>query len=113
MDSRFRGPVHTEIGTAANVNDVTQADALLHGAEDIAIADAGYQGAGHRAEGLARNREQAGAGRNPVNWQVAMKLGKRRNLDPGRPLHAALQALEKAKARLRARVEHPFRVLKR
>ena len=107
------GLVHTVIGTAANVNDVTQADALLHGAEDIAFADAGYQGVARRSEGLVRNRKRARAGRKPVNWQVAMKMGKRRNLAPGRPLHAALQALETVKARIRARVEHPFRVLKR
>jgi IS5 family transposase len=31
------GLVHTVIGTAANVNDVTQAGALLHGQEDCRL----------------------------------------------------------------------------
>jgi IS5 family transposase len=39
------GLVHTVIGTAASVNDVTQGHALLHGEEAIVFAEAGYQGA--------------------------------------------------------------------
>ena len=38
------GLVHTVIGTAGNVADVTQAHALLHGDETAALGDAGYQG---------------------------------------------------------------------
>src|SRR3546814_15756506 len=44
------GLVHTVVGTAANVNDVTQASALVHGAETDVFADAGYQGVAKRAE---------------------------------------------------------------
>ncbi len=44
------GLVHTVVGTAANVNDVTQAGALLHGQETRAFADAGYTGADKRPE---------------------------------------------------------------
>ena len=44
------GLVHTVIGTAANVNDVTQGHALLHGEETVVFADAGYQGAHKRPE---------------------------------------------------------------
>jgi IS5 family transposase len=35
------GLVHTVVGTAANVSDVTQAGALLHGDETTAHGDAG------------------------------------------------------------------------
>ena len=38
------GLVHTVIGTAANVHDITQAQALLHGGETDVFGDAGYQG---------------------------------------------------------------------
>ncbi len=38
------GLVHTVIGTSANVNDVTQAGALMHGQEHDAFGDAGYRG---------------------------------------------------------------------
>lgn len=46
------GLVHTLIGTAGNVADVTQAGALLHGDETAALAlgDAGYQGVEKRPE---------------------------------------------------------------
>lgn len=47
------GPVHTLSGTAANVHDITQAQALLHGDETDAFGDAGYQGIEKREE----NRE--------------------------------------------------------
>ena len=36
------GLVHTVIGTAANVNDVTQGHSLLHGEEEVVFGDAGY-----------------------------------------------------------------------
>ena len=50
------GLVHTVIGTAANVNDVTQGHGLLHGGEDIVFADAGYQGAMNpKFDSYARN----------------------------------------------------------
>lgn len=38
------GLVHTVVGTSANVIDVTQAHALVHGAEAGVFADGGYQG---------------------------------------------------------------------
>ena len=40
------GLVHTVRGTSGNVNDVVEANALLHGQETGAFADAGYQGVG-------------------------------------------------------------------
>src|SRR3954453_6204436 len=36
------GLVHSVIGTAANVSDITQAGALLHGRETVAFGDSGY-----------------------------------------------------------------------
>ena len=42
------GLVHSVVGTAANVNDVTQAHALVHGQETDVFADAGYQGVDKR-----------------------------------------------------------------
>jgi IS5 family transposase len=84
------GLVHTVIGTAANVNDVTQGHGLLHGDEKIVFADAGYQGASKRPEATG------------VPWQVAMRPGKRRALDKA----------EAMKASVRSKVEHPFRVIK-
>jgi transposase, IS5 family len=92
------GLVHSVIGTAANV--VTQGHDLLHGKEKVVFADAGYQGADKRPEATG------------VKWQVAMRPSKRRGLaDSG--WAALLEQAEKLKASVRAKVEHPFRVIKR
>jgi transposase, IS5 family len=96
------GLVHSVVGTAANVNDVTQAHKLLHGAETDVYADAGYQGVGKREEVQQLD----------VNWHVAMRPGKRRVLDKSHPMGRVLDEIERLKASVRARVEHPFRVIK-
>lgn len=95
------GLVHTLVGTAANVADVTQAHALLHGDETDVLGDAGYQGVHKRDE----NKEL------DINWHVAMRPGKRKALGTGR-LDRLLEQYEQAKARIRAKVEHPFHVVK-
>ena len=96
------GLVHTVRGTAANVSDITQAAALLHGEETDVFADAGYQG-------VAKREEAQGAA---VNWHVALRPGKRRALDKNRASQRFIDELETIKARIRAKVEHPFRVIK-
>ncbi len=97
------GLVHTVVGTAANVNDVTQASALVHGEETDAFADAGYKG-------VAKREKVQGI---EANWHVAMRPGKRLALNKDSPMGAVLDQLEHVKARIRAKVEHPFRVIKR
>ena len=82
------GLVHTVIGTAANINDVTQGHALLHGEKEIVFADAGYQGAAKRAEATV------------VDWHVAMRPGKRK------------QQKHTPWGQITEQVEHPFRVIK-
>jgi len=94
------GLVHTVVGTAANVNDVTQGHDLLHGDEEIVFADAGYQGAMKRPEATG------------VQWHVAMRPGKRRALDMKRKSDRLIEEAEKLKASVRAKVEHAFRVIK-
>jgi IS5 family transposase len=98
MDS---GLVHSVVGTAANVHDVTQAHALLHGEEQAVLGDAGYQGVAKRKENQGR----------PVDWQVAMRPGKRRTL-PQDGLGKMMEQYEQTKAQIRAKVEHPFHVIK-
>ncbi len=95
------GLVHTVIGTAGNVADVTQAHALLHGGEIAALGDAGYQGVEKREENLGQT----------VVWYVAMKRSKRKAL-PNNKLGRGAERLEILKASVRAKVEHPFHVVK-
>jgi IS5 family transposase len=96
------GLVHTVVGTAANVSDVTQASQLLHGEERDVFADAGYQGVDKRKEVQGKD----------VNWHVAMRPGKRRALDTKSPMGAVLAELERIKACIRAKAEHPFHIVK-
>ena len=96
------GLVHTVKGTAANVNDVIEANGLLHGDETNAFGDAGYQGAHKRPDA-----------KDGVTWHVAMRPGKRKALDKSTKLGALTDEIERLKASIRAKVEHPFRVIKR
>ena len=96
------GLVHTVRGTAANVNDVVEGNSLLHGTETNVFADAGYQGANKRPDV-----------KDDVNWHVAMKPGKRKALDKAQTIDRLTEAIERIKASVRAKVEHPFRVTKR
>jgi len=95
------GLVHTVIGTAANVNDLNVAGQLLHGEEHAAFGDAGYQGVHKRHEAVG------------PTWHVAMRPGLRRKLNPFIEQNFVAERVEKMKASIRAKVEHPFRVLKR
>ena len=93
------GLVHSVATTAANVADVTQVPALLHGGETRVWGDAGYQGVARRPEHRGR----------PMDWQVARRAGQRRRLAPG----SAAAVAERRKAAIRAKVEHPFLYVKR
>ena len=96
------GLVHTVRGTAGNVHDVLEANTLLHGKESQAWGDAGYQGADKRPDAKAG-----------VRWNIAMRPGQRRSLDKSRLVDELTEQLERIKASIRAKVEHPFRVIKR
>ena len=73
------GLVHTVRTTAGNINDVVEANSLLHGQEADAFGDAGYQGVAKRADA------------NPeVTWHIAMRPGRRNALDLSSPLAAMI-----------------------
>ena len=95
------GLVHAVIGTAANVSDVSQTHALVHGEESDVFGDAGYQGVEKRPEHQG----------STADWHIAMKRGKRKAL-PKDAMGKLMERFEKLKASIRAKVEHPFHVLK-
>lgn len=74
------GLVHKVIGTAANVNDVTQAAGLLLGKEKHAWGEAG-------CHSVDKRREMQGC---KAQWYVAMRQGKRKALDPTQEQHKLL-----------------------
>jgi len=96
------GLVHTVRGTSGHVGDVTEGNSLLHGEESVAYGDAGYQGIEKRPDAQA-----------DVTWHIAMRPGKRKALDKENEAEAIIDKAEKLKAGIRAKVEHPFRVVKR
>ena len=97
------GLVHTVRGTSGNVADVAEGNQLLHGEEADGFGDAGYQGVHKRPDAT-----------QAITWHIAMRPGKRKKLDKQHRLsHALIDQLEKLKAGIRAKVEHPFRILKR
>lgn len=95
------GPIHSGIGTAANVADVTQVDRLLHGEKSYVCASVGWCRKAPEHEG----RE--------VIWSVAARRSTYKSLGKRSLLGRVIRQIEKTKAQTRAKVEHPFRVIKR
>ena len=93
------GLVHTVRSTAANVADVTQAEHLLHGKEEVLHGDSGFTGVEKRIK-------------RKLKYSIAEKRGKQKALPEG-DAQKAWRELERRKAQVRAKVEHPFRVIKR
>ncbi len=96
------GTVHSLVTTAANVSDVTQVHGLLHGEQSDVVGDAGYRGVEKREENLGK----------AVTWHVAMRPGKHRMLPMDTAWGQMLEKVEKIKASIRAKVEHPFHIIK-
>ena len=94
------GLVHTVSTTPANEADVEQVADLLHGKEEHVWADSGYRGAQSRVE------------REGLQWHIAARPSDIARMPDGRA-KARLQKAEQRKASVRAKVEHPFRVIKR
>lgn len=95
------GLVHTVVCTAANASDIGQTANLLHGNEACVFADAGYTGA-HKREELAERE---------IVWHIAEKRSKVAAMEEGE-IKELTQRAERLKAKVRARVEHPFHIVK-
>jgi transposase, IS5 family len=94
------GLVHTVTTTAANESDVEQIADLLHGKEEHVYADSGYRGASKRVD------------REDLEWHIAARPSDIAKMPEGRAKER-LRKQEHRKASIRAKVEHPFRVIKR
>ena len=103
------GLVHSVHATAANEADVAHAHEVLHGKEKIAVMDAGYTGVHKRPEVLKAQAE--GTIRSDLEWLVAKRRGTIDKMAEG-TLKTLTKALERVKAQIRARVEHPYHVVK-
>jgi IS5 family transposase len=95
------GYVHSVTATAANVHDLDEAVNLVRADDEVVYADAGYQGAPKRPE-IAGDEHLS-----KIQWRVAARKGALQAMTEDD------RALESRKASVRAKVEHPFLVVKR
>ena len=96
VDSK-EGIVHSVCSTAASVSDVHMLPELLHGGENKVWGDGGYQGQTKQIREAAPNAQDMTSRR--VKTKARVDEGEKRK--------------NRTKARVRAKVEWPFRVLKR
>lgn len=95
------GYVHTVRATAANVHDLDEAHHLVRPDDEVVYADFGYQGAVKRPE-IATDEHKS-----KIEWRIAARKGVLKSMsEPDR-------AVESRKASVRAKVEHPFLIVKR
>lgn len=101
------GLVHTVVSTAAHVSDISQTANLTHGEETCVGADTGYVGAAKREEVQSKLQ-----GRTvELKWRIAKRRKPIKQMAECWQKSLAL-AYEKLKARIRAKVEHPFHIVK-
>lgn len=96
VDAR-EGHVHSVISTAASVADCHMLADLLHGGERKVWGDGGYQGQREVIQQAAPGAQDMTCRRTKYNGQTD-EIEKQKN---------------RSKSRVRAKVEHPFRILKR
>ena len=94
------GLVHTVTTTPANESDVEQVADLLHGKEEHVWGDSGYRGAPTRVD------------REDLQWHIAARPSDIAKMPEG-TAKTRVRKQEHRKASIRAKVEHPFRVIKR
>ena len=95
------GYVHSVSVTGANVHDLDQITDLVRADDEVVYADAGYQAVANRAD-VAGDEHLSG-----VEFRVAARKSRLASMpEPDR-------AAESRKASVRAKVEHPFLIVKR
>jgi IS5 family transposase len=95
------GYVHTVTATAANVHDLDEAVNVVRADDEVVYADAGYQGAAKRPEIVDHDDLSR------ITWRVAARKGALKTM----PAHDREE--QSRQASVRAKVEHPFLIVKR
>jgi len=95
------GYVHSLSTTAANVHDLDAVADLVRDDDEVVYTDAGYQGVEKRPD-VAGDEHLS-----KIRWRVAARKGKLK------AMAAPDRAEESRKASVRAKVEHPFLIVKR
>ena len=95
------GYVHSVSATAANVHDLDQVADLVRDDDEVAYTDAGYQGAEKRPD-IAGDEH-----RSRIEFRVAARKSRLAKMA------AHDRDVESRQAGIRAKVEHPFLIVKR
>lgn len=95
------GYVHSVSATAANVHDLDEAHRLVRDDDEVGYVDAGYQGAEKRPE-IADDEHLS-----KIEWRIAARKGKLKSMPEPDRVEQSRQAA------VRAKVEHPFLIVKR
>lgn len=96
------GLTHSVVATSANQADITVAEQLLRDDKEPVYADAGYTGLGKRLDGH---------GDSIPPLRIAVRRSTLKKMEDG-PEKQIMQRIEYCKASIRAKVEHPFHVIK-
>ena len=96
------GLTHSLVATSANQADITVAEQLLRDGKEPVYADAGYTGLGKR---LGEDDDTL----PPL--RIAARRSAIKKMEDG-PEKQIMQRIEHCKASIRAKVEHPFHVIK-
>lgn len=107
---RGRSPIACSVNrAAASSHDVTQATNLLHGQVSDVYADSDFRSIDRREE--SQNAD--------VNWHIAMMPSKRKAIKTAKAqtgstgkLAQTIDLIEKLKTSIRAKVVHPFHIIK-
>ena len=95
------GYVHTVTATAANVHDLDEAANLMRTDDEVGYTDAGYQGVHKRPEIVGDEHL------SKIQWRVAARKGTLKTMHPHE------RAEQSRQASVRAKVEHPYLIIKR
>ena len=100
------GYVHTITATAANVHDIDEAVNLIREDDEVVYGDSGYLGIEKREEIQSDERKR------DIDFRIAKRRGSVRKLPEGEARKWE-EAIERRKASVRSKVEHPFLIIKR
>ena len=96
VGSDVQGRVHTVVVTSASVHDSQRMDDCLHGDEAVIYGDKAYVDAQRQEDAEAEG----------IEWRVLRKAKR------GRKLTCADHSFNRKSNRTRARIEHPFGIIK-
>jgi IS5 family transposase len=99
------GYVHSIETTAANVHDIVKAPVLIRKDDKVVYGDAGYVGIEKREE-IAGDEQLS-----TIDYRINRRVGSIQKAPPGRISWE--KEIERRKSSVRAKVEHPFLIVKR